>query len=143
MKKSVVPVIVFFNASVIIAGLRSPKGGSAKLLDFAKQRKIKAIINSIIFNEVLKHQAEIPMNHRQIIDYLEKIFHIVLEPASVLIDRYSSIVIDKGDVHVIASAIETTAHFLVTLDKKHLLSIKNKVKDFQIVTPGELIAILE
>ncbi|MBI4226532.1 hypothetical protein HY612_05470, partial [Candidatus Roizmanbacteria bacterium] len=90
MKKSTVPVIVFFNASVIIAGLRSPNGGSAKLLNFTKQRKIAAIVSNIIVNEVLKHQVKISMNHYQIIDYLEKRFHILPEPSSALIDRYSS-----------------------------------------------------
>ncbi|OGK08687.1 putative toxin-antitoxin system toxin component, PIN family [Candidatus Roizmanbacteria bacterium RIFCSPHIGHO2_01_FULL_35_10] len=142
MKKQFVQVIVFFNASVIIAGLRSPKGGSAKLLDCAKQKRITAIISNIIVNEVLKHQVKTSRNQSQIIDFLEKRFYIISEPSPKLINRFSSIVIDKGDIHVIASTLESTAHFLVTLDKKHLLSIKNKVKDFQIVTPGELITIL-
>ena len=143
MKKSFIPVIVFFNASVIIAGLRSPKGGSAKLLDFASQKKITAIVSNIIVNEALKHQVKTRLNESQIVDFMEKRFHVVSEPSPELIDRYNSIVFDKGDIHVIASAMETTAHFLVTLDKKHLLAIKNKIKDFQIVTPGELIAILD
>lgn len=142
MKKSPIPIIVFFNASVIIACLRSPKGGSAKLLDFAKQRRISALASNIIVNEVLKHQAEISLNHEQIINFLEKRFHIIHEPSKRLTERYNSLVEDKGDVHVIASAKETEAHFLVTLDRKHILSIKNKVEDFKIVTPGELIAIL-
>lgn len=142
MKKSAQPVMVFFNASVIIAGLRSPKGGSAKLLDFAKRRKIVAIVSNIIVNEVLKHQTKISLNYQQIIDYLEQRVHIVSEPSEKLINKYTSYVLDKGDVHVLASAKEMKVSYLVTLDKKHLLSIKNKIMDFQILTPGELIALL-
>ena len=77
MKKQFVQVIVFFNASVIIAGLRSPKGGSAKLLDCAKQKRITAIISNIIVNEVLKHQVKTSRNQSQIIDFLEKRFYIM------------------------------------------------------------------
>lgn len=40
-------------------------------------------------------------------------------------------VIDEGD-----------AHDLITLDKKHLLVLKGKVKGLTILTPGELIKML-
>ena len=34
--------IVFFNASVVLAGFKSPKGGSGKIISWAKTRKIRA-----------------------------------------------------------------------------------------------------
>lgn len=135
--------IVFFNASVIIAGLISPKGGSAKLFDLAKKKKVFPVISEVVFNEVLKHQAEIPLTQQRIIESVEKNFHILHKPSALLFNQYKSIILDKGDLHVLASAKEINADFLVTLDKKHLLSLKNRVKDFKIVTPGELITFLK
>lgn len=53
--------------------------------------------------------------------------------------KFSKIVIDAGDAHVLASCRETKAQFLVTLDKKHLLILGKKIKWTKIVSPGELI----
>lgn len=50
---------VFFNASVILAGTASPKGGSGELLKFVKKKKIKGLISEIVLNEVLKHAEKI------------------------------------------------------------------------------------
>lgn len=47
--------------------------------------------------------------------------------------------IDEGDAHVLATCFENGISCLVTLDKKHLLVLKGKVKGLTILTPGELI----
>jgi len=52
-------------------------------------------------------------------------------------------VIDCGDAHVLACARETKADFLVSLDKKHILILKGKIKKLKIVSPGELIEIIK
>jgi len=110
------------------AGLRAPNGGSGKVLSWAKKRKIQGIVSEIILDEVLRHVAKIGWEEKQVLRYLGNIFR-----------NYENIVKDLGDAHVLSSGKEVKADFLVTLDKKHLLSLKNKVKDFKIVTPGELI----
>lgn len=130
MKKTIKP-LVLFNASVIISALYSSKGGSAKLLQWVKERKIIGIISELIFNEVRKHVVS-PL--------VEKVFMIALSPSEETIDIYKKIVIDQGDGHVLASAKELGVNYLVTLDKKHLLSIKNTVKDFKIVSPCYIVA---
>ncbi|MBI5123209.1 hypothetical protein HZA75_05110, partial [Candidatus Roizmanbacteria bacterium] len=45
MEKNLKTPIVFFNASVIIAGFISPTGGSAKLLQWTKENKITGVIS--------------------------------------------------------------------------------------------------
>ncbi len=62
-------------------------------------------------------------------------------PHENLVKKFNDIVIDLGDSHVLASAIETRADFLVTLDKKHLLILDQKIKDLKIVSPKQLIQI--
>lgn len=60
-------------------------------------------------------------------------------PDENLVKKFSNIVIDLGDSHVLASSIEAKADFLVTLDKKHLLILAKKIKGLKIVSPKELI----
>src|SRR3989344_373752 len=108
--------IIFFNASVILAGIYSPKGGSAKILKYAKLGKIKGLISEIVFNEVIRNSSKIR--------------------------KYEEVVTDIGDTHLIASAKSYSADFLVSLDKKHILILKNKIRKPKIVTPGELIEVI-
>lgn len=133
MKKTKKP-IVLFNASVIISAIYSSKGGSAKLLQWVRKRKIIGIISELIFNEVRKHVVS---------PIIERVFMISSSPLEETINVYKKIVTDQGDGHILASAKELEVNYLVTLDKKHLLSIKNKIKDFKIVSPKELIETLE
>lgn len=58
------------------------------------------------------------------------------------VEVFEQTVIDSSDAHVLASAKENKVEFLVTLDKKHLLILKDKIKQFRIVSPGQLIEIL-
>ncbi len=134
---------VLFNASVVLAGLKSPTGGSARLLDFVKTNKIKGLISEVIFDEVLRNASRIGFNGEQLSKRIRSIFPTIeKEPAKASIDKFTSLVIDLGDTHVLASTYESNSDFLVTLDKKHLLILQDQVKDFKIVTPGQLIEML-
>ena len=52
---------VLFNASVVLAGLRSPSGGSAKLLDYSEKREIDSCISEIIFDEIIRNAEKIDL----------------------------------------------------------------------------------
>lgn len=122
---------ILFNASVIIAGHHSLGGGSAKLLSWAKSKKIDGIISETIQDEVKRHIEKCP-----------DIFKTVAPaPNLALVKKYQKIVTDPGDAHLFATASETKADFLVSLDKKHVLALQGKIKKPKIVSPGELIEI--
>ena len=57
--------------------------------------------------------------------------------------KFKKIVQDVGDIHLFTSAKDLKVDYLVSLDKKHVLSLKNKVKIFKVVSPGELIHLLQ
>lgn len=133
---------VFFNASVILAGLRSPSGGSGKILKWGRQKKIKAIASEVILDEVLRNAARIGLSEDQVAKSAKDIFLIVPAPGASLVKNFHKISVNVGDSHVLAGSTETKANFLVTLDQKHLLVLKDKIKKFKIVSPGELIEIL-
>lgn len=134
---------VFFNASVILAGMKSPDGGSEKLLRWSKMQKICGIISEIIADEAMRHGDKLDLKSTDIQLQTKTIFNQIQPvPKKEHVVRYNKIVIDPGDAHVLASCYETKADYLVTLDKKHLLILQGKVKWVTIVSPGELIKIL-
>lgn len=122
--------VVLFNASVIIAGMYNPRGGSGKILKWVREKKIIGVASEVILNEVKRHVVK---------SEVDKLFLIISPPAEETVRKYNSIVADQGDSHVLASAAELEADYLVSLDKKHILALKDKIKRFTIVSPKELI----
>lgn len=134
---------VFFNASVILAGLKSPSGGSSKLLQFTKSRKITGMISEIILDEVIRNCPKLSLNVDKELSKINEIFSIISPaPQESSVNAWKNIVIDYGDAHVLASARELKAAYVVTLDQKHLLVLQRKVKRFKIMSPGQLLKIL-
>ena len=140
MKRGKRTSVVFFNASVVLAGLRSPNGGSGKVLLWSKKKKINGVISEIVFDEVLRNADKIGLEREEVRGRVSSIFDKIL-PAPTLseVNLFKKIVVDFGDAHILASCKNSKAHVLVTLDEKHLLAIKKKVKFVNIVSPGELI----
>lgn len=134
---------VFFNASVILAGLKSPAGGSGKVLSWSKGQKVDGIISEIVVDEAMRHADTIGMKSAQVRLMLKNIFsRIYPAPEKENVTKFNKIVIDPGDAHVLASCYEIKTDYLVTLDKKHLLILQKKIKWVKIVSPVELIEIL-
>lgn len=131
---------VFFNASVVLAGFRSPTGGSAKLLAWSKAKKINGIVSEIVVDEVARHASKIGFAKNKVKILIETTFgQIETAPEAQAVEKYRKIVVDPGDAHILASCNETQMDFLVTLDKKHLLILQKKIKWVRIVSPAELI----
>ncbi len=133
--------LVFLNASVILAGLHSPSGGSAKILHWGKTHKIQCIISEIVFKEVLRHANKLGLSPLFISTAIFTFAKISPAPLR-LHTRYKDIVKDEGDLHLFTSCASLHIDYLVSLDKKHVLALKEKITEFTIVTPGELISLL-
>lgn len=119
---------VLFNASVIIAAHYSTGGGSAKLLSWVKSKRIDGLINETTQDEVHRHIEKCP-----------NFFKIVPVPNPDAVKKFQKIVTDPGDAHLFATAHQIRVDFLVSLDKKHILILQNKIKKPKIVSPGEFI----
>lgn len=138
MKKKIPKV--FFNASVVLSGIKSPTGGSAFLLRLVKHNKINGLISEVVQDEVKKNHRKINNKIEEIEKIIQTLFpNIIPAPDQKNVDKYNKIVIDTGDSHVLASSEESKTNYLVTLDAKHLLILKNNIKKFKIVSPKELI----
>jgi predicted nucleic acid-binding protein len=134
------PPTVLFNASVILAGLASPSGGSAKLLKWAGEGRISGIISEIILDEVTRRAEKIDSDPREVESKTLRYFRSVYPaPDLELVAGFKKIVLDHGDAHLFATALAASVDFLVSLDKKHVLALKQKIKDFAVVSPKDLI----
>lgn len=129
---------VFFNASVILAGCASPRGGSAKLLAWVKQRKLIGIISEIVYDEAIRNASKLHLGV-PMVERVLRSFHLVPAPSKVAVIRFEGIVVDVGDAHLLASCAELKTKFLVTLDRKHLLVLEGKIRDLSIISPRGLI----
>jgi len=130
---------VFFNASVILAGLRSPKGASGRLLSWIKQQKITGVISEIVWNEVLRNAHNLNLSQEDTKRWMEKHLLIITAPEQSKFAPYENMVVDAGDVHLFVSTEESKSDYLVSLDKKHVLTLREQITLFRIISPGELI----
>ncbi len=140
MKKSKSIPKVFFNASVIIAGLHSPNGGSGKLLSWVREKKINGVISETVLDEVEKHTDKTGLTKDLAMKMVLALFpQISTAPNKKYVEKYHYLVTDRGDSHVFASCETLKVSYLVSLDKKHILILTGKIRRLRIVSPKQLI----
>jgi putative PIN family toxin of toxin-antitoxin system len=135
-------VKVFFDASVIIAAMLSPAGGSAYLLDTARKSLLVAITSQTVIDEVKSKTAKIKRSDNEINSFImEKGILVRHRITAKEIENYERR-IALHDAHLIAGAKLTKCNFLVSLDKKHVLKqqTKRRFLPLKTVSPAELIA---
>ncbi len=137
------PVVVFFNASVVLAALHSPKGGSAKLIRYCQQKRICGIISEVVLDEIRRNLAKISISTVKVKRAILSFEHIEPAPTNLLVKKYQRLVIDPGDGHILASSDQAGAKYLVSLDKHHILALASKITKFKIVNPKQLINKIE
>lgn len=133
-------LIAFLDASVILSGLASPTGGSGKLLLAAGKNKLKLITTPLVLNEVNRHLSKLKLTSRRLTDCLDqKLITLKNNPSTALIERCTRLTVDPDDAHVLAGAISSRCRFLLTLDKKHLLTklVKTRLKPILVLSPKE------
>lgn len=134
---------VYFDASVIIAALLSPKGGSSELFRLIKKGIVKGVTSQTVVEEVLEEDKPEKLGRSK-----DQIAYFIGESGLLIrksitekdIELYKDL-IDIEDAHLIAGAKLTRCSYLVSLDKKHVLKsdIKKKFLPLHIVSPKELL----
>src|SRR3989338_2669212 len=132
---------VFFDASVIIASLLSPSGGSSLLLQYVKIGQLVGIVSQTVITEVTdkKKSKKVKKTKKEIEEWVEDSGLIVRKAITVAEVKPHEDLIDTDDAHLVAGARLTHCTHLVTLDKKHLLrvDIAKKFLPLRIVSPKE------
>ncbi|MBI5465127.1 putative toxin-antitoxin system toxin component, PIN family [Candidatus Gottesmanbacteria bacterium] len=131
---------IFLDASVVLSGLASFTGGSRKILEAAKDNKIKLLTTPLIIQEVINHLQKLDIETSQLETLLSrKTIQLMANPSKEIIEKFSKTVPDPNDAHVLAGASLSGAIALISLDKKHLLTLKVRkiLKPMLVKSPKE------
>lgn len=131
---------IFLDTSVVLSGLASPMGGSRKLFEAAKAKKLKLVTSSYVIEETAAHLKKLKINP----DYLRELLFtktviLLPDPPEKMIEKFSLAVADPDDAHILAAAVFSGANILISLDKKHILKpkVKKALRPILINSPKE------
>jgi predicted nucleic acid-binding protein len=132
---------VFFDSSVLIAGLASPDGGSAVLLAMAEMRLITPVISEMVVTEVIRNIDKklprcLPQYHR----LFKSLPFEIADPTEDFIISARKLINEKDAI--LAAAMNAKIDFLVTLDR-HFLKADLQKLPFTVCSPGELLESVE
>lgn len=129
---------VFFDSSVLIAGLASPEGASGMLLALSEMGLIIPVISEQVVIEVIRNIEKKMPRH---LPHYYKLFKILpfelADPTDELIKRAEGF-INQKDTVILAAAMNSNIDYLVSLDK-HFLNDNLTKLPFTVCSPGELI----
>ena len=137
---------VFLDASIFVAAAGSASGGSSLVLEVCKGFYFSAVVTRKILLEAQRNIHK-KLSSEALLRFYKEIAILNPEvtgpPTRKELDQYNKIIALK-DRHVLASALESKATFLITLDRKHF-----KTKDMRqanlpiiIMTPKEFLELV-
>ena len=126
---------IVFDTNVYISGFLFRGGVPSRLLDLAQDRYFNLFTSSEILeelNRVLESKFQLSLHERNILlRWLEKWAEVVYPQKRInLVKRCDD------DNRILECALAAQAEFLVTGDKKDLLTLKHRYK-FNIISPGD------
>jgi len=130
----------FLDTSVILSGLASPSGGSAKLFHAAKRKKIKLITTTLVLEEAAEHVSKLSIQPSQLKALLSaSILRITPNPSEITVGKFKTLTTDTDDIHVLAGAALSGAQVLLSLDKKHITTprVKEALQPMRVMSPKE------
>lgn len=131
---------VFFDASILLSGLYSPRGASGELLRMARERKILGYVSDFVIQEVERNLNKFGLKKEDLRLALTNFETFIFGDKLSSEDYYKFMyTVDSKDIHLFIACDKLKVDYLVSLDKKHILSLRNKVKFVKISTPGELL----
>lgn len=136
---------VFLDSSVILSGLASPMGGSAKLLK-GRLKKLNLVTSELVLAEVENHLVKLKISldrYREL--HGGRFIRVVETPPAEVVLRFSSLTLDPNDAHVLAGAALAGADFLISLDKKHILTrkVKKFLSPIKVLSPKQFFRYLD
>lgn len=115
---------VFLDASCWIAAAGSPTGGSATILKLARAGYLQIVATKEILWEA-ERNIKAKMREEALLRYYQELgateVEMVDRPTPEEKAQWQDLVAAK-DCHVLAGAYKAAADFLVTLDKRHILT---------------------
>jgi len=135
--------LVFLDASVLVAAARSPTGGSALVLEVCRGSRFRAALSARVVLEARVNIAE-KFGEAELVRFYQQLAglepEMVSPPPSERLAQGASLVGEK-DSHVLAAALEGGAGYLLTLDRRHLITpaIQAAGLPVAVMAPGDFL----
>ncbi len=131
---------VVFDTNIYISGLIFKGGIPSRLMELAQDRKFSLFFSPHILEEiraVTRLKFDLNLNERdRLIRWVESLGQVVYPSRTVKVVKS-----DDPDNRILECALEAEADYLVTGDKKHLLSLKQEFS-FKIIAPAEFYRVI-
>lgn len=134
---------VFLDSSVLVAASGSTSGASALILGYCRNSKIKGYVSIDVVGEARKNiNLKFGKKEKNRFKFFLKHAKLNLtdQPSIEKITEAES-VINVKDAPILAASKDSSAEFLITLDRKHFLNseVTKFVRGQKILTPGEFV----
>ncbi len=133
---------VFLDSSVIVAAAGSQTGGSFEIINLIEKGKLDGWINEGVVaesEEAIRRKLN-QEKYQLFLNWLEEdYFKILPFPEEEKLEKLKDI--DQKDRHILISAQESKSDFLVSLDRKHILTEESQriIPKIQIATPKKFL----
>ena len=137
------PFLVFLDASVLVAASRSPTGGSAMAIEACQASPYRAALSTTVLQEALVNIAE-KFGETELLRFYRQLAaldpRMTGDPSREQLEQCASLT-GKKDAHVLAAALSAGAAFLLTLDRRHLLTptVEAAGLPVRVMTPGDFL----
>ena len=135
--------LVFLDASVLVAASRSLSGGSAMAMEVCRGHRFRAALSIMVLAEARVNIVE-KFGDAELVRFYQQLAGLEPEmvplPLSERMAQCASLVGEK-DAHVLAAALECGAAYLLTLDRRHLITpaVQSAGLSISVVTPGDFL----
>lgn len=136
-------ILVFLDASVIVAAARSPSGGSAVAMEVCQMGRFRAAITTRVLLEARYNIAE-KFGEAELVRFYQRLAaldpEVVPPPSAEYLEECVPTTGEK-DAHVLAAALACGSRYLLTLDRRHLLTpaVQSAGLPVKVMTPGEFL----
>ena len=135
--------MVLLDASVLVAASHSASGGSALAMEVCQGSKFRAALTVRIILEARVNISE-KLGETELLRFYQQL--AALEPAMIVpppLERMAECgrLAGEKDAHVLAAALECGAGYLLTLDRRHLLTpaVLSAGFSVKVMTPGDFL----
>jgi predicted nucleic acid-binding protein len=135
--------LVFLDASVLVAASHSPSGGSAVAIEVCQGRRFRAAVTSLVLLEARNNIAQ-KFGAEELVRFYQQLAAMQPEvtpaPSAERIAECAPLT-TKKDAHVLAAALNCRASYLLTLDKRHLLTpaVQSAGLPVEVMAPGDFL----
>ena len=135
--------LLFLDASVMVSASHSPSGGSSLIIEVCQGGMFRAVLSSKVILEARVNIAE-KFGETELLRFYQQLAGLepeIVPPSSSERLAQCTTIVGEKDAHVLAAALDCGADYLLTLDRRHLITtvVLNAGLPLRVITPGEFL----